>query len=71
MKQNDHLLSIEQFAARLGLRPVTVRQWAARRRVTRIKLGRRTLIPESEAERLIEVGTIPALPHGPVRLAAD
>jgi excisionase family DNA binding protein len=47
----------------LGLAPITVRQWAARRRIARVKLGRRTLIPVSEIDRLIEAGMIPALPQ--------
>jgi excisionase family DNA binding protein len=57
------LLSIEQTAEILGLRPVTVRQWAAARKITRVKLGRRVLIPVTEIERLIEASTIPALPE--------
>lgn len=56
------LISVEQAAARLGLRPVTVRQWAAARRIARVKLGRRTLIPVREIDRLIEQNLIPALP---------
>ncbi len=63
MKPVDtELLSIEQAAARLGLRPVTVRQWAAARKIGRVKLGRRVLIRRDEIEKLIERNTIPALP---------
>jgi excisionase family DNA binding protein len=57
------LLSVEEAAARLGLRPVTVWQWASARKIARIKLGRRVLISASEIERLIESSTIPALPE--------
>jgi len=63
MPKHEELLSIASAASRLGLAPITVRQWAARRRISRVKLGRRTLIPVSEIERLIEAGTIPALPE--------
>jgi excisionase family DNA binding protein len=56
------LLSVEEAAARLGLRPVTVRQWASARKIARVKLGRRVLFAASEIERLIESLTIPALP---------
>lgn len=56
------LLSIEEAAGRLGLRPVTVRIWAAARKIARVKLGRRILIPVGEIERLIEENTIPAAP---------
>jgi len=67
MNSSERLLSVSQVAERLGLRPVTVRQWASARKITRIKLGRRTLIPSSEVERLIEAGMIPALPQRQAR----
>lgn len=57
------LLSVDQAAAQLGLRPVTVRQWASARRIARVKLGRRVLIPVSEVERVIEANLMPALPQ--------
>ena len=57
------LLSIEESADRLGLRPVTVRMWASRRKIARVKLGRRVLIPESEIERVIAAALIPAAPE--------
>lgn len=56
------LLSIEETAERLGLKPVTVRMWAASRKISRVKLGRRVLIPESEIERLTQEHLIPAVP---------
>jgi excisionase family DNA binding protein len=59
-KATEQLLSVEDFAAAVGLRPVTVRQWAAARRIARVKLGRRLLIPESEITRLIEANLTPA-----------
>jgi len=66
-KNNVELLSIEDVAARLGLKAVTIRQWANARKVARVKLGRRVLIPASEVERLIESSTIPALPSRDAR----
>jgi excisionase family DNA binding protein len=62
-KDPANLLSIEEAALRLGLKPVTVRQWAGARKIARVKLGRRVLILASEIERLIEASTIPALPE--------
>jgi len=59
--RGSDLVSIESAAARLGLRPVTVRQWANRRLIERVKLGRRVLISEREIARLISENTIPRL----------
>lgn len=57
------LLSIEATSAALGLAPVTVRMWAAARKIASVKLGRRRLILSSEIDRLIERNLIPALPE--------
>jgi excisionase family DNA binding protein len=62
-QKNNDLISVPEAAARLGLRPVTIRMWAAARKISRVKLGRRVLIPASEIDRLIECSTIPALPE--------
>ena len=56
------LLTLEQAAERLGMKPVTLRMWANQRRITRCKLGRSVRIPETEIEKIIERGLIPALP---------
>jgi len=61
--EDQKLLSIQQAAERLGLRPVTVRLWAARRKLAIVRLGRRRLIPQSEVERLIAENLVPALPE--------
>lgn len=63
MPIHGELLSIEQAAQRLGLRPITIRQWSATRRIARVKLGRRVLIPAAEIDRLIECNITPALPE--------
>jgi len=63
VKNGVELVSIDETARRLGLRPVTVRAWAGERKIARVKLGRRVLIPASEIDRLIEASTIPALPE--------
>jgi excisionase family DNA binding protein len=54
------LLSIETVAHQLSLRVPTIRLWAAQRKISSVKLGRRRLIPADEVERLIEASTIPA-----------
>jgi len=58
------LLTLEQAAERLGLKVVTVRMWASARKIARVKIGRRAVrIPETEIEKIIERGLIPALPE--------
>lgn len=49
---DDKLLTFEQAADRLGLRPVTVRMWASKGKIARVKMGRSVRIPESEVLRL-------------------
>jgi excisionase family DNA binding protein len=61
--KSDPLLSIEDAARRLGLKPVTLRMWASRRKIARCKIGRAVRIPESEIERIIASSLIPALPE--------
>ena len=58
------LLTVQQVAERLNLKPVTVRFWIARRELSAIHLGKRALrIPESEIEKLVERGFVPARPE--------
>jgi excisionase family DNA binding protein len=62
MNGKETLVTIDEAARRLGLKPVTIRMWAAARKIARVKLGRAVRIPESEIERLIERNISPALP---------
>jgi excisionase family DNA binding protein len=55
-------MTVNDFAERLRIKPVTVRAWAARRIIASVKLGRCLRIPVSEATRLIELGFTPAAP---------
>jgi excisionase family DNA binding protein len=57
------LVSISDAAKELGLAPVTLRSWIAKRRIASVKLGRSIRIPSSELDRLVERGAIPALPE--------
>lgn len=60
MAVNDRkLLTVEQFAEIAGLRPVTIRTWAAARKIASVKLGRALRIPVTEVDRLIEKGLRP------------
>jgi excisionase family DNA binding protein len=54
------LLTVEQFADAVGLRPSTVRQWVWRREVEFIRIGRAIRFRPETAERLIAAGTVPA-----------
>jgi excisionase family DNA binding protein len=55
------LLTVNEFAARTGWKPCTVRKKILRRELGYIKMGRSVRIPESELERLITNGFRPAL----------
>jgi hypothetical protein len=55
MAQNDQLHSIESAGRFLGgISPSTIRVWLWRGRLTRIKIGSRTMIRESELLALIK-----------------
>ncbi|MGH9705131.1 MAG: excisionase family DNA-binding protein [Candidatus Acidiferrales bacterium] len=55
------LLTVNEFAAALGVTPACIRRWILERRITTIKVGARLVrIPESEYQRLVEDGTRPA-----------
>jgi excisionase family DNA binding protein len=57
----DKLLTGAQVAEMLGLKPVTIRQWIAKRKIASVKVGDRAVrIQESEVAKLIERGFIPA-----------
>jgi excisionase family DNA binding protein len=60
---DTRLLTLEQAAEQLGLKPVTLRMWASARKIARVKIGRTVRIPESEVKKIIERGLIPALPE--------
>lgn len=55
MAQDDQLHSIESAGRFLGgISPSTIRVWLWRGRLTRIKIGRRTMVRESELRALIK-----------------
>jgi excisionase family DNA binding protein len=57
----SRLLRVPEFAERLGLRPSTVRAWILHRRISFVRVGTRAIrIPETEAQRLLAAGFVPA-----------
>jgi excisionase family DNA binding protein len=60
MNQTQRLLTVPEFAERIGVTSACVRRWVLERRVTSIKLGRCVRIQPEEALRLIEAGVRPA-----------
>jgi excisionase family DNA binding protein len=59
--QTDHLLNVDQAAARLGVSKYTLRGWLFQRRLPYVKLGRRVLIDPSDLDRFIETSRIEAV----------
>ena len=60
---NGTLLTLEEAARRLGMKPITLRMWASRRKIARYKIGRAVRISETEIARILEQSLIPALPE--------
>jgi len=55
------LLTVDEFAAALGLRPKSVRQRIWRRELPYVKVGRNVRLRAELVDELIERGTIPAV----------
>lgn len=59
----DRLLTAEQAAQILGIKLVTMRSWISKRVIGSTRLGKRSVrVPESELQKLVERGRVPALP---------
>lgn len=68
----EELLSVNEFARRAGgLSPFTIHAWLSSGKLRRTKLGRRTMIRESELLRLIEEGDGRKSPGRPRRKAGN
>lgn len=60
MNEDQRLLTVPEFAERIGVTAACVRRWVLERRVTSIKIGRCVRLQPEEALRLIEAGLRPA-----------
>lgn len=64
MARERELLTIQQAADALALKPITIRLWASARKIASVKIGQRAVrIPRTELDRLIQSGLRPALPE--------
>lgn len=60
MKDGNHLMRVEEFAAALGVKPSCIRRWICDRRISSVKVGRRLVrIPSSEVDRILSAGLRP------------
>lgn len=57
---HDALLSVDQAAARLTLKPLTIRKWIALKKIGIVRIGSSVRIPESEIMRVLAAGWEPA-----------
>lgn len=57
----NKLLTVEEFAAAIGLKPATVRQQVWRRQVEFVRVGRAIRFKPETVQRIIDRGTVPAL----------
>lgn len=55
------LLTVDQFAEALGLKPATVRQKVWRREIEFVRVGRAIRFRPELVEKLIQRGTVPAI----------
>ena len=53
-------MNTEEFAAAVGLKPSTVRQWIWRRKVEYVRIGRSIRFRPETVAKIIREGTVPA-----------
>jgi excisionase family DNA binding protein len=62
--RNRTLLTVDEAADELGIRPKTVRAWIGNRRIASVRVGRCVRVPAAEVKRVIESNTVPARNFG-------
>ena len=63
----SELLTVDEFAAFLRVKPATIRDWVLRRRIPSYRVGRLVRLKRADAEALIEDGFVPAYRNGHTR----
>jgi excisionase family DNA binding protein len=58
--ENHKPLTVGQAADVLNLSQATIRAWLARRKLGYVRLGRAIRIPQTEIQRILSQGMIPA-----------
>ncbi len=58
--QESELLSVDEAAKFLHLRPSTIRDWLYKKRVSYVKLSRRVFLRRADLEFLISSSVVPA-----------
>lgn len=59
----NQLLTVQQTAEALNLKPSTIRAWLLRRKLPRVRCGRAVRVPARAVAEFIEKNTIPARPE--------
>jgi len=57
MSERAYLLTVEEFAAALRVKPSCIRRWVREAKVTVVHVGRLVRIPASEVDRVVLSGT--------------
>lgn len=57
---SPQLLTVTEFAHRMGISVWTARQWAYHGKIASVKLSKRLQVPATECQRLIDAGLRPA-----------
>ncbi len=62
MNTTNELLTVDEAAKAMSMKPKTVRAWIAARRIAVVRpMGWAVRVPLSEVKRIVEHGTTPAL----------
>jgi excisionase family DNA binding protein len=52
MENNEKMITVKEFAQKLSMAEITVRQWIAENKIKSVKIGNMRRIPERELMRI-------------------